>query len=82
MVDDAAFNQAKLESMIHTFMTEDEPLIAAVQQEMGTSDFWSLKPALLSCDPAPVKARRRLQQLIDAEGAAGVPVRPPAFETA
>lgn len=67
LVEDAAFNQAKLQNMIHTFKTEDEPLIAAVQAEMGTADFWSLKPALLSCDPAPVKARRRLQKLIDEE---------------
>jgi phenylpropionate dioxygenase-like ring-hydroxylating dioxygenase large terminal subunit len=69
MVEDAAFNDAKLENMIYTFKTEDEPLIAAVQAEMGTTDFWSCKPALLSCDPAPVKARRRLQALIDEEQA-------------
>tara|TARA_R110000787_G_scaffold123580_7_gene234607 strand:- start:313 stop:1386 length:1074 start_codon:yes stop_codon:yes gene_type:complete len=67
MEDDADFNAAKLQSMIDTFKAEDEPLIAAVQAEMGTTDFWSLKPALLSCDPAPVKARRRLQKLIDEE---------------
>lgn len=69
LTDDAALNQAKLDGMIHTFKTEDEPLIAAVQREMGGADFWALKPALLSCDPAPVKARRRLQQLIEAEQA-------------
>ena len=69
MVDNASFNDAKLENMIYTFKTEDEPLIAAQQAEMGTTDFWSLKPALLSCDAAPVKARRRLQKLIDEENA-------------
>lgn len=67
LVDDAELNKAKMEGMIHTFKTEDEPLIAAVQAEMGTTDFWSLKPALLSCDPAPVKARRRLAKLIEQE---------------
>lgn len=67
MVESAEFNQMKLDNMISTFKAEDEPLIAAVQAEMGTTDFWSLKPALLSCDPAPVKARRRLQMLIDEE---------------
>ena len=71
LVDDAELNKAKMEGMIHTFQTEDEPLISAVQAEMGTTDFWSLKPALLSCDPAPVKARRRLAKLIEAEEAAG-----------
>ncbi len=44
---------------------------------MGTTDFWSLKPALLSCDAAPVKARRRLQKLIDEEMAAQQPARRP-----
>lgn len=70
LVEDAALNQAKTEGMIQTFMTEDEPLIAAVQAEMGGAEFWSLKPALLSSDPAPVKARRRLQKLIDEENMA------------
>lgn len=70
MVENAEFNRMKLDNMIATFKAEDEPLIAAVQAEMGTTDFWSLKPALLSCDPAPVKARRRLQKLIDEENSA------------
>jgi phenylpropionate dioxygenase-like ring-hydroxylating dioxygenase large terminal subunit len=69
-VQDADLNRAKLEGMIATFKAEDEPLIAAVQAEMGGADFWSLKPALLSSDPAPVKARRRLQKLIEEENMA------------
>ena len=76
VVNDAALNKAKMDGMIYTFKTEDEPLIAAVQREMGTSDFWALKPALLSCDPAPVKARRRLQALIDQENAQAAVTRP------
>lgn len=67
MVESEEFNQMKLKNMIDTFLAEDEPLIAAVQAEMGGAEFWALKPALLSSDPAPVKARRRLQQLIDDE---------------
>jgi len=67
MVESAEFNAMKLQNMIDTFKAEDEPLIAAVQAEMGGADFWSLKPALLSSDPAPVKARRRLAALIEAE---------------
>lgn len=74
--EDAHLNKMKTDGMIHTFMTEDEPLISAVQAEMGTTDFWSLKPALLSCDPAPVKARRRLQALIEQESAAMSPAQP------
>jgi len=70
LVDDAALNKAKLDGMIATFLAEDEPVIAAVQKEMGGRDFWSMKPALLSSDPAPAKARRRLQALIEAENQA------------
>lgn len=70
MVESEEFNQLKLKNMIDTFKAEDEPLIAAVQAEMGGAEFWSLKPALLSSDPAPVKARRRLAKLIDEENAA------------
>jgi len=43
-----------------------------VQQEMDTDDFFSLRPALTSNDLAPVKVRRLLRKLIEAERAAAV----------
>lgn len=71
LIDDAVFNAAKLEGMMQAFSMEDKPLIAAVQEEMGTNDLWSLKPVLLSSDAGAIRARRRLKALIEAEQAAG-----------
>lgn len=49
------------------FEEEDEPMIAACQEQMGTTDLFSLKPVLLQTDVATVKARRRVDALIQAE---------------
>jgi vanillate O-demethylase monooxygenase subunit len=49
------------------FENEDGPIITAVQDEMGTTDFFSLKPVLMSNDIAPVKVRRLLAKLIKDE---------------
>jgi vanillate O-demethylase monooxygenase subunit len=73
-MDDAPYNDAKLAGMIEAFSTEDKPLIAAVQEEMDTTDLWALKPVLLSCDAGAVRARRRLKALMDAETAASASV--------
>lgn len=69
LVADAELNRMKLEGTVAAFSTEDKPIIEAAQEEMGTTDLWSLKPVLLSGDPAPVRARRLLAQLIETEGA-------------
>jgi len=63
-VDDAELNAAKLEGTLAAFATEDRPLIAAVQEEMGTTDLWSLNPVLMQCDVAAVRVRRTLEKLI------------------
>lgn len=49
------------------FEQEDEPMIAACQAQMGTTDLCSLKPVLLSTDVGTMKARRRLDALIQQE---------------
>ena len=67
---DGAFNEAKIQAMHQAFLTEDGPVIEAVHAEMGTADFFSLKPVLMSNDIAPVKVRRLLQKLIADEAAA------------
>lgn len=67
-VEDAELNRMKLEGTVAAFTQEDKPIIEMVQQEMGTTDLWSLKPVLLTSDPAAVRARRVLAKLIDAEG--------------
>jgi len=53
--------------MHEAFITEDGPIIQAVQDEMGTNDFFGLNPVLMSNDVAPVKVRRLLKKLIDEE---------------
>jgi vanillate O-demethylase monooxygenase subunit len=67
LVEDAELNRMKLEGTVLAFTTEDKPIIEAVQREMGTADLWSLKPVLLTSDPAAVRSRRLLAKLIAAE---------------
>ncbi len=49
------------------FEGEDGPMIEAVQGEMGSSDFWAMKPMILKGDVGAVRARRRLIRLRHAE---------------
>jgi vanillate O-demethylase monooxygenase subunit len=51
------------------FGTEDEPMIAAVQERMRGRDLWSMKPVLLSTDGGAVRVRRLLEQMAQAEAA-------------
>ncbi|MES2257990.1 MAG: aromatic ring-hydroxylating dioxygenase subunit alpha [Pseudomonadota bacterium] len=70
LVEDAELNRLKLEGTMAAFTFEDKPIIEAQQREMGTADLWSLKPVLLSGDPAAVRARRVLERLKQAESQA------------
>lgn len=70
VVEDGEFNAIKIKAMHDAFHDEDGPLIQAVQDEMGTSDFFSLNPVLLSNDIAAVKVRKLLQKLIRDEQSA------------
>lgn len=49
------------------FDREDNPVIAAIQKEMGGTDFFDMKPSLLAIDKAAILARRRYDQLFRAE---------------
>ena len=51
----------------HAFEDEDEPMIRACQDMMGTTDLFSLKPVLLKTDVAAVRARILLDKLIAKE---------------
>lgn len=58
-----------IHNAIHqAFTTEDEPMIARAQDNMGEADFWDLEPAILSSDKAAIRARRITQKLIREEG--------------
>ena len=65
--EDGEYNKMKIEAMHNAFVDEDIPIIEATHNEMGTTDFFSLGPVLLSNDIAPLKVRRLLQRLVDKE---------------
>ncbi|GAY23747.1 aromatic ring-hydroxylating dioxygenase subunit alpha [Sphingobium fuliginis] len=67
--EDGDYNRFKTAAMHAAFETEDGPIIAASQREMGGEEFFDLKPMLLSNDLAAVKVRRQLQRAIDNENA-------------
>lgn len=66
-VDNAEYNAMKIRAMHAAFENEDGPVIQATQDEMGTTDFFSLNPVLMSNDIAAVRVRKLLKKLIDAE---------------
>lgn len=51
------------------FEDEDEPMIRACQDMMGTTDLFSLSPVMLKTDVAAVRGRMLLDRLIAAEAA-------------
>lgn len=65
--EDGEYNMAKINGMHQAFAEEDGPILDAVHQEMGTSDFLSLNPVLISSDMGPVRVRRLLKQMIERE---------------
>lgn len=54
----------------HAFMNEDEPMIEAVYNYMGTDDLLSLNPVLLPADASGIRARRIIKMMLAAEQAA------------
>jgi phenylpropionate dioxygenase-like ring-hydroxylating dioxygenase large terminal subunit len=76
-LDDEKFNQELRAFIFGIFSGDDKPMIEAQQNRMGESDFWDLKPALLSIDAGAVAVRRRLEHIIAKEQAVGAqPKRP------
>jgi phenylpropionate dioxygenase-like ring-hydroxylating dioxygenase large terminal subunit len=51
----------------YAFIHEDEVMLHAVQEAMGTQDFWEMRPALIPADVGSVEARRALERMIAAE---------------
>lgn len=56
---------ALLEKLV--FDKEDNPVVKAIQEEMGDQDFFDMEPALLPTDKACVMARRHYDKLLRAE---------------
>ncbi|KLN56365.1 aromatic ring-hydroxylating dioxygenase subunit alpha [Variovorax paradoxus] len=62
-IEDESVSKALQGAINHAFTQEDEPMIAAVQERMGTTDLMSLRPVLLVGDAAGMRARRLLDRL-------------------
>lgn len=60
---DERYDAGLTEMIDKAFMTEDEPMIAACQRYMGTTDLFSLHPALLETDRASVLVHHRMKRL-------------------
>lgn len=58
-------------AVTQAFATEDEPMIAAVQERMHGKDLMDLNPVLLSTDSGAVRARRILAKMVLDEQASG-----------
>lgn len=65
--DDGELNEKIAEARDRIFSSEDKPMIEAIQNRMGDREFWSMDPLLFTIDAAPVRVRRKLQKMIEAE---------------
>jgi vanillate O-demethylase monooxygenase subunit len=68
--DDAELSESIRAGVQMTFVNEDEPMIAAIQETMGERELYEMRPLLLSIDNAAVKARRVVERRIEAEARA------------
>lgn len=64
-VENTDLNTFIAEMRLKVFSTEDEPMIASVQQRMGDAEFWDLKPVLLGVDEASVRVRRKIIKMLE-----------------
>jgi vanillate O-demethylase monooxygenase subunit len=49
------------------FESQDKPMLDAQQAAIGDSNFWDMKPVLLSIDTGPVRMRRALERMLKEE---------------
>ena len=74
-IEDEGISAAMAQSIDEVFRNEDERMIEACAQMMGTTDLMSLKPVLLPGDAPAIRARRVLSALIENEQKASVILR-------
>ena len=67
LVEDEAFSAMLRPALEHAFLNEDKPMLEKQQRSMGTADLWALDPILLKVDAGAVRARRKLDALIELE---------------
>jgi len=51
------------------FEEQDKPMLDAQQRALGDQNFWDMKPVLLSVDAGPVRMRRAIERMLQAERA-------------
>ena len=68
-LDDQSLTEVTEKALLRVNETEDQPMVQAIQDEIGSADFWSLKPVLLMHDTGPVKVRRAIDRLVAADSA-------------
>lgn len=74
LLDDPRADAASLQWQRTIFEEQDAPMLEAVQQMMGTSDFASLHPVLVAVDQPAMRIRATMRRLIADEQRAPEPV--------
>ncbi|WP_255325857.1 aromatic ring-hydroxylating dioxygenase subunit alpha [Sphingobium sp. 15-1] len=69
------------DAQFRAFLTEDNPMIEAVDERMDGADFWSMRPAILPNDKAAIRVRRRLEKMCREEAATGPKATQPIGES-
>lgn len=63
--------QRNVAGLREPFVQEDKPMVEAQWQAMRGKSFWDMKPVLLDIDAPAVRARRVLEQMLEAERTSG-----------
>jgi len=84
LMDDVSIDDRTRAILSNAFLTEDEPMMQACQDNMGGAEFFSLRPIYLETDFAGTRCRRIMERLIAEEAAqmARHPAVPAAAATA
>jgi len=67
LLDDTKAAEASLNWQRTVFEEQDQPMLEAVQQMMGTTDFASLQPVLVAIDQPSLRIRSTMRRLIAAD---------------
>jgi vanillate O-demethylase monooxygenase subunit len=77
LIEDEETDALVRAAISNAFGTEDEPMIAAVQDYMDGADFFALQPLYLQSDFAGARVRRMLEQAVAREASGGVATSAP-----
>jgi len=66
-MDNAALDEQMKIGATYAFVEQDERMLSAIQETVGSQNFWDLKPCLIADDIGAVRVRRQMDQLLKAE---------------